>query len=188
MNLSFYMPTFKINGLLSVFYIWDKGLSFWGALLGFGLILWLLCIKRGENILKWLDVLIIPIGIGVIIANFGQFLDGQGYGSETALPWGVTYESINVKYTVPIHPTQIYSMIYIYGILHYLKKNKSKKMFEKEGNIALAAITLYSFIRFFAEFLRGDDTVEILGVRLASIISLIVFLISGYYFRKRIKN
>lgn len=185
MNRAFYMPTFSFNSLLSFFYIWDKGLSFWGALLGFSLMLGVFCIKRDESFLKWLDALVIPLGIGIIIANFGQFLDGQGYGHETMLPFGVTYESINVKYTVPIHPTQIYSMIYTGGILYFLKKYRKHKFLEKEGNLALTAITSYSFIRFFAEFLRGDDTPEIFGVRLAGIISLIVFLISGYYLRTR---
>ncbi len=188
MNLQFYMPTFRLSGLLSFFYIWDKGLSFWGAVLGFTIILTLLCFKKDESILKWLDALIIPVGVGIIIANFGQLLDGQCYGSPTSMPWGITYESINVKYTVPIHPTQIYSMLYVGGILFYLKKYRKLEFFQKEGNTALAAVTVYSGIRFLAEFLRGDDTAEILGMRVASVASIIIFLITGYFLYKRYKN
>lgn len=186
-HLPFYMPTFSFGRLISFIYIWDKGLSFWGALLGFLLMLVFICIKRGESILKWLDALIVPIGVGIIIGNFGQFMDGQGYGSETILPWGVTYESINVKYTVPIHPTQIYSMVYIGVILYLIKKYRKHPFLAKEGNIALGAITAYTFFRFFAEFLRGDDTIEILGIRLAAVISAIIFFITGNKLFKRYK-
>ncbi len=188
MNLQFYMPTFKLDGLMSFFYIWDKGLSFWGALLGLSIILTIICFKRDESILKWLDALIIPVGIGIIIANFGQLLDGQGYGSPTGLPWGITYESINVKYTVPIHPTQIYSMLVAGGIVYFLKKHRRHEFFKKEGVLALSGITVYTFIRFFLEFLRGDDTVDIFGVRIAAIIAAIIFFIAGYLFLKRYKK
>lgn len=185
MNQAFYMPTFSFNRLLGFFYIWDKGLSFWGGLAGFIFILIIVLIKRGENILRWLDALVIPLGIGIIIANFGQLLDGQGYGRETILPWGITYQSINVKYTVPIHPTQIYSMLYISGILYFFNRFKKHNFFEKDGNKTLAAIAIYSLCRFGSEFFRGDDTVEIFGIRLAAIISLTAFLISGWFLRKR---
>lgn len=188
MNLQFYMPTFRLSGLLRFFYIWDKGLSFWGALLGFAIILALLCFKRGESILKWMDTLVIPIGIGIIIANFGQLLDGQGYGSPTNMPWGITYESINVKYTVPIHPTQIYSMLYIAAILYFLRKYKKHPLFEEEGSTTLTAIFIYALIRFLVEFLRGDDTAELFNIRVATLISAIIFLIAGSFLYKRYKN
>jgi len=188
MNLQFYLPTFRLGGLLRFFYIWDKGLSFWGAILGLTIMMIIICFKKNESILKWIDALVIPVGLGIIIANFGQLLDGQGYGTPTNLPWGMTYESINVKYTVPIHPTQIYSMLYVGGILFFIKKHRQYEFFKKEGNISLFAITFYSFVRFWMEFLRGDDTIDILGIRLAAIISAIIFLISGYILFKRYKK
>ncbi len=187
-NLQFFMPTFSMNGLLRFFYIWDKGLSFWGALLGLLIIMAIFLTKKQEDLMKWLDAIIIPIGIGIIIANFGQFLDGQAYGSPTNMPWGITYESINVKYTVPIHPTQLYSMGLVGGILYFLKKHRKYAFFEQDGNTALAAITVYSFTRFWLEFLRGDDAIELLGIRLTSIIALIIFLITGPILRNKFKK
>ena len=138
--------------------------------------------------MKWLDALIVPLGTGIVIANFGQLLDGQAYGIPTNLPWGITYESINVKYTVPVHPTQIYSMLYVSGIISILKKYRKHEFLKHEGNQTLIAITLYSFIRFLTEFLRGDDVSEIFGIRIASAISLVIFFISGYCLYKRIKS
>lgn len=182
------MPVFKFAYLTQFFYIWDKGLSFWGALFGFLIMLAIICFKRGENILKWLDRLITPIGLGLIIANFGQLLDGQGYGIPTDMPWGMAYESINVKYTVPIHPVQIYSMIYVSGILFVLRKFKKHEFFTQEGNKTLVAVSLYSFIRIFMEMLRGDDTLELFGIRIASVICTIIFVISGYILLKRARE
>jgi len=138
--------------------------------------------------MKWLDRMITPIGIGIIIANIGQFLDGQAYGTPTDLPWGVAYESINVKYTVPVHPVQIYSIIYTTGILHIFKRFRKHEFFTQDGNKTLVAVTTYSFIRMFIESLRGDDTFEIFGIRLASVICAIMFVISGWILLKRFRQ
>jgi len=187
-NLQYYMPTLSFRGFLSFFFIIDKGLSFWGAMAGMMIMLGIISFKRGESILKWLDALIIPLGTGMIIANFGQLLDGQAYGTPTNLPWGITYESINVKYTVPVHPTQIYSMLYVAGIISILKNYRKHPFLRIEGNQTLLAVTIYSFIRFFIEFLRGDDMSEIFGIKISSAILAVIFFISGYSLYKRIKS
>lgn len=177
LNWSLYFPPLSFSRFLVFFRFWDHGFSFWGGILGFLLIFLWHCFRAKENFWKWLDVLIAPLFIGIIIGNFGQLLDGQGYGRETILPWGIIFESTNVKYTVPIHPTQIYSMIYCLLIIIFLNKFlKKHPFFGKEGIYSLSGIALYCLIRFFFEFLRGDDSITLGPFRSAQIICLLIFI------------
>ena len=126
----------------------------------------------------------------MMITNVGQLLDGQGYGKETILPWGITFESTNVKYTVPVHPTQIYSILLIVAILGTRKMilEKWPRLKEEAHWWSILALTEYSFGRFLIEFFRGDDTVELLGIRLGQIIALLVFVGLATFLYKNLKK
>jgi phosphatidylglycerol---prolipoprotein diacylglyceryl transferase len=188
-NWGYFGPLDVMTVLKQILYFWQPGYSFWGALIGFTLIFWYHARKKEEDILEWAEISIIPIFIGIMIGNLGQFLDGQAYGSETILPWGVVFENTNVKYTVPIHPTQIYSILVILAIIFTRKKVLAKwpKLGEKH-NWALFAISAYSLSRFGMEFLRGDDTFQIGPIRVGHVVTLIIFAISARILYKRTRT
>ncbi len=184
-----YLPAFDLRTLTNLFTIWDQGFSLWGAMLGGGITLLFILKKAEEPLSKWADALMVPLLVGMSIGNLGTFLGGYSYGNPTDLPWGVLYESFNVKYTVPVHPVQLYEFILIGLILggkRYLSKRT--KWFERDGNSALYFASTYSFVAFVLEFLRGDDTLLILGIRLPQIGYLIFTLTFGFYVWKRIKH
>ena len=179
MNPFMYSQGFKLQTLINLVSFWDQGFSFFGALLGFTLMLGYRLRKEKEDIWKWLDALAVPLLIGMGIGYVGAFLGGVAYGSPSSLPWAIKYETITVKYTVPIHPIQIYTIILICAILILKTKLKRKKeFFQKNGNTALFITSLTSFGLFLLEFLRGDDTLLILGIRSSQIIYVILFLLS----------
>ena len=82
--------------LLGLFTFWDQKFSFWGAFLSFIILLILALKKKGQDVLPWIDSISIPLLIGMAIANIGKYLSGEGYGKPTSLPFGVTYENIDV--------------------------------------------------------------------------------------------
>lgn len=182
-NTSYFFGEFSINHLLQILYIWDKGLSFWGAVIGITIVLYLLCRKKKENFLQWLDVIMISVGTGLIFGNIGSFLDGQNYGTETDLPWGVIIESS--RFAIPIHPTQIYSAIYTLFITLLLYHLYFHAFGKREGNVTLIGIASYSGLRFIEEFLRGDESYYLLGLREAQIYCLLALIASAvvWYFR-----
>ncbi len=187
-HTSQYMPSFSFRTLGSFFSIWDQGLSLWGAVLGSTIALFYWVIKEEEPLWKWVDALFIPLMLGVIIGNMGAFLAGYNYGTPTSLPWGVEYNAANVKFTVPVHPTQIYALVLLSMALlskHYLEKKTA--FFKLDGNTTLYLGTLMSLVYFLLEFIRGDDTLLILGVRLPSILTFLVFLGFGWQLYKRYK-
>lgn len=189
LHLDIYTPALDVRTIANFFSIWDQGFSFWGGLVGFTLALLYRLHKSEENTWKWLDALVVPVMVGMIIGTLGAFLGGYSYGNPTSLPWGVSYELYNVKYTVPVHPVQLYVFLYFLLVLWAKRKLKSKTdFFQREGNSTLFYGTLVSLGLFVLEFFRGDDTLLIWKVRLPMIGFFLLFLCCGWLLSKRFKS
>jgi phosphatidylglycerol:prolipoprotein diacylglycerol transferase len=184
-NLSYFFADFNANKFLQLFYVWDKGLSVWGAVTGIVLSLYWFCRKEGEDYLKWLDVFSISILFALTFGNVGAFLDGRNYGIETSLPWGVIIR--NSIFAVPIHPVQIYAAIYCGILTIVLMQLFNRKIGREEGNITLIAAFSYGILRFLEEFLRGDESIVIMGLREAQIYALLAVAFAAilFYVRKK---
>lgn len=183
-NYQAYFYEFSLRTFLNFFYIWDKGLDFSGAALAFFIYFYIICKKNDQDFFKWLDVLIPASFIAIAFGNIGTFFDGSNYGRETVLPWGVNFESPSIKYTVPIHPTQIYSFIYtaiIAASLILVSRTEKISKLETTGFIGLIGFTAYNFMRFLEEFLRGDDAIMILGIRLPQLIAILLSISAGIF-------
>ncbi|MDX9970898.1 MAG: prolipoprotein diacylglyceryl transferase [Candidatus Gracilibacteria bacterium] len=187
-NYQNYFYELSLQNILSTLYIWDKGLNPWGAILAFLILFYFLCKKNGQSFSKWMDILTPSIIIIIAITSLGAFFDGINYGKETNLPWGVNFESPTIKYTVPIHPTQIYAFIYNIAISIFLiVLGQSRKIKEKtrQGFITLLGIIIFAFFRFLEEFMRGDDTWLLLGIRLPQIFAGLTILVAGIFLVKK---
>lgn len=188
-NTDTYFPRFDLRTLWNFLSIWDQGFSLWGAILGFTLALGYRLWKESEEMLKWADALVVPMIIGVMIGGIGSFLGGYAYGTPTNLPWGVRYEIANVRYTVPIHPTQIY-LILLLALLLWTKRKLSERseFLAEEGNGSLYLINGFSIIYFLLEFLRGDVTLHIWKLRIGHYLSALIFVISLTFLIKRYRT
>lgn len=188
-NPGTYFPALDLRTIGNFLSIWDQGFSFWGALVGFTAAMTFTLWRRGENIWKWYDALIVPLLIGMAIGYLGAFLGGYSYGEPTNLPWGIRYEVINVKYTVPVHPTQIYSIAVLMLILWSKKILKAKShFFDKDGNTTIYITMLLSLGMFLLEFLRGDDTLIAFDTfRIAQFFFFGLFLFSLILLLRRLK-
>ncbi len=164
---------------LRIFGFWDRGFNFWGIVAGMIVYLYFAAKKNEENIGKWMDILALSFLAAIPFGHIGALLEGIGYGRETDLPWGIIFESSTVPYTVPIHPTQIYAIVYSVAIFLILKLIVARKNLVRDGEIALIAAASYSACRFIEEFFRGDEAISILGLNLAHWVSLDVFLFAG---------
>lgn len=182
----YYGPFHLGTALKQTILFWQPGYSFWGGIAGFIIMLAIHCKRKEQNLMQWIEMMIVPFFIGILVGNIGQFLDGQGYGHDTILPWGITFTSTNVKYAVPIHPTQLYSIILILVILLSRKKLMAKwTHLKNETDWTLFIIAFYAFARFWLEFLRGDDTLQWGFVRIGHVISLIIFVVMAFLLYKR---
>ena len=179
-NYDYYFKTIDLNSIFQLFYIWDRGLSIWGGLIGITAALLFFSIKNEENTLKWLDVYVTSVLSAFIFSNIGALLDGRNYGNETNLPWGIVIE--NSIYAVPIHPVQIYEMLFCLILTIVLYRLFSTNLGKKDGFIANIGIMAYSGYRFLQEFMRGDESNIIFGLREAQIYAIVIFIASATYF------
>lgn len=179
-NYQYYFYEINISSFFQLFYIWDKGLSAWGGILGIILTMVYFTRKEKENTLQWLDILSVSILGAISVSSIGAFLSGLNYGNETSLPWGVIIE--NSIYAVPIHPTQIYAAIYCGLLTYILIKLFNHKISIIQGRISILALGGYSFFRFLEEFLRGDESNFFYGIREAQIYALLGVIVSAILF------
>lgn len=139
--------------------IWSGGLSILGAVIAVLLTLSLYFYMKKIPRLPVLDRLSLYAPLLQSISRFGCFFAGCCYGKVTDLPWGIVYKNPDslAPLHVVIHPTQIYSSLFlasIFLILLYFDRYYTPK---KSGQILALYIMLMSFERFFIDFLRGDQ-------------------------------
>src|SRR3989339_695362 len=125
------------NDLLRIFIVWDGGFSFLGGAIGIGIVLFWATRNHRATFLQWLDVLLPATMLGSTFSWLGLFFAGHSYGKPTDVFWGVTYESISVRYAVPIHPVQLYYAIFslfvslgVFAVIELMLSRRSLFLFE----------------------------------------------------------
>jgi phosphatidylglycerol:prolipoprotein diacylglycerol transferase len=112
----FYNLSFYAGHPLNAFMLWDGGMSFHGGLVGIMVaIAWFTRAKRG-NILSALDLLAAVGPIGLFLGRVANFINGELYGRETTLPWGVIFPTGG---PLPRHPSQLYEGL-LEGLIMFL--------------------------------------------------------------------
>jgi phosphatidylglycerol:prolipoprotein diacylglycerol transferase len=164
----------EYNSFLDIVKIWEGGLVFHGGLI-LGLIggsLFIYYKKMPFN--KTAEILIPYLVLGQALGRIGCFLNGCCYGTFSNLPWAVKLES---HYR---HPTQIYSAVTLFLLFILFIEIRNKKLFN--GKIIWLYLLSYSVIRFFLEFLRGDNPklhYNFISLTFFQIVSLIILVIAG---------
>lgn len=190
-NFNIYFYEFDFQTLPRLFYIWDKGLNIWGAIIVIFVYLYFLCKKHEQDFFKWTEVIVPSMLVGFAIGHIGAFFEGINYGNETSLPWGVNFESPSVKYSVPIHPTQIYASVYsailAFGLILLSKTEKIINL-KKSGFIGILGVAIYAFFVFLEQFVRGDDGMMIFNIKLEQIVACIIAVATSSYLYYRFKK
>jgi phosphatidylglycerol---prolipoprotein diacylglyceryl transferase len=158
--------------------IGGEGLSIWGAVLGAAIGIWVFSlINKKFSFGHLADVLAPGIILAQAIGRIGCTLNGCCYGKPTDLPWAIVYTNphTNGPIGIPVHPTQIYEIIFnliVFGILLVLRKR-----LRPDGSLFLVYLTFYSVWRLGIDFIR-DGTPFLFGLHQAQVVSIIVLLIT----------
>lgn len=151
---------------LRVFASWEGGLIFQGAIVG-GILGVLLAARRaGLPFLLVGDLGALGLSLGHAIGRWACFFNGCCYGTETDLPWGVTFPF----HSAPVQPTMIYESLANFVIFGLLWKLDARKPLP--GFTLALYLVLYSTVRFLDEFTRGDPAELLYGLRVAQVVSL----------------
>ena len=133
---------------VSVFYMRDGGLSYFGGLgagIGVGV---LYCRRQKISVGKMADVVAPAVPIGYAIVRVGCLLNGCCYGHVSEAPWALAAGPGSMLR----HPVQLYAAISSVIIFFLLRAAEPKKKFE--GQILWLYAGLYCVARFVVEFWR----------------------------------
>ena len=158
------------------------GLGIWGALIGIFLGFYVFARVQQINFLNLLDLLSPSILLAQGIGRIGNFINQEGFGPPTELPWGIEINRTRV------HPTFFYEMIldFIFaGLLIHLAPK-----FKRPGQVFGLYLISYGLIRFIVEFWRVDTwTVDQFHVaHLFALVSIVIGLILTFRVRLPINH
>jgi phosphatidylglycerol---prolipoprotein diacylglyceryl transferase len=135
---------------LSVFRIWQGGMSFHGGLAGVMIAVALFAKRNGRHIADVFDFTAPLPAVGLCAGRIGNFINGELWGKPTDLPWGVLYRG------EVLHPSQLYEAalegVVLFLILWWFTA-KPRPRFAPAGLF----LTLYAVFRIAVEFVRVPD-------------------------------
>ncbi len=145
------------------------GLGFYGGIIGGIIGIWLGCKIRKVPIWPFLDIAAGAVLIGQGVGRWGNFVNGECFGCNTDLPWGMTGDNI-VAYilthssdemgfemdpTLPVHPTFLYESLWCaLGFLIFVFLMKKRRF---DGEMVIFYIGWNGFGRMMIEGLRTDS-------------------------------
>jgi len=182
----FKFSEYKEN-IIDVFKIWEGGLAIHGGIIAGTTFSYIYCKKNKINFLKLTDIISPALILGQAIGRWGNFFNGEAFGSATTLSHlhnlhlpnfiikGMyLYSDTDLKFAYR-HPTFFYESLWcLLGFIILLIIRRNKKI--KTGQITAIYFIIYGIGRFFIESLRTDSLL-FLNLKVAQIISIIMVLI-----------
>ncbi|MFE1594669.1 prolipoprotein diacylglyceryl transferase [Nocardia sp. NPDC058705] len=177
-------------------YIWQGGLGIWGAV-AFGAVgAWIGCRIYKIPLPPLGDAVAPAVLLAQAIGRLGNYFNQELYGRATDVPWGLEiYERFDAetgardmmngvstgRVLEVVHPTFLYELVWnVLIVVLLVLVDKRYKI--GHGRLFALYVAGYSFGRFFVELMRSDEATHILGIRINSFTSALVFLGAMAYF------
>ena len=163
-------------------FVWEGGLSIWGAVALGGVGVWLACRRRGLSLSAVADTVAPGIAFGQAIARWGNWFNQELYGSPTTLPWGLEIDQAHGGAPgVLYHPTFLYESLWNLA-LGFALIFVGRRFTLRHGRLFALYVAGYTLGRFWIEGLRidpvggVDHAVTFLGLRINQWTSIVLFL------------
>lgn len=178
--------------LIGILEIWKGGLGIWGGIAGGVFGGWLYIRRHHLDFGKCLDCVAPALPLAQAIGRWGNYFNQELFGRPTKLPWGLKIDHTvvnnlfsNVNKQVPpaylhaaaFHPTFLYESLWDIAVV-FLVLLVEKHVRLRKGYLFWTYAALYTFGRFFTEYLRIDFAHKILGLRLNDWTSIVVFAVA----------
>ena len=161
-----------------IFAIWEGGLAIYGGIIAGATAAVLVCLYKKIRPLCFLDMLAPAVMLGQLIGRWGNFCNGEAFGSATDLPWGMQLSHLNssgavIEYLGVVHPTFFYE--FLWNLIGFILLNVLYRKRKFDGQIMLGYFAWYGFGRMFIEGLR-TDSLYVGPFRISQIVALISFV------------
>jgi phosphatidylglycerol---prolipoprotein diacylglyceryl transferase len=138
---------------LSIFAIWQGGMSFHGGFIGVILAAIFITRKRGWNFWQIADLVsaVVPVGLG--LGRIGNFINGELFGRPSTVAWAIVFPDGGAE---PRHPSQLYEVLLEGVLLFLILRWLYRKNFYR-GTVFWGLVGFYGLFRFLVEFVREPD-------------------------------
>ncbi|MDD9908134.1 MAG: prolipoprotein diacylglyceryl transferase [Ahrensia sp.] len=141
---------------LSIFAIWDGGMSFHGGAVGSIVAMVLFARSRGFSAFSLLDVVAAASCFGLFFGRLANFINSELWGRPTDVPWAVVFPNGG---NFPRHPSQLYEaaleglllFFMLAALIYWAKKLRHP------GFIGGSWVFGYGLSRIIVEFFREPD-------------------------------
>ena len=148
----FYGAGYYLANPLHIFAINEGGMSFHGGLIGAVVGGSIVCKRCGISIPTICDLGAIVTPVGLFFGRCANFINGELWGKETDLPWGVMFPTGGNVYR---HPSQLYEAVLegliMFAILWVLSRKVPPR---PQGTFMGVFLAWYGIARILVEFVR----------------------------------
>ncbi|MBR5307428.1 MAG: prolipoprotein diacylglyceryl transferase [Clostridia bacterium] len=181
----------EYKSFLEAIAIWNGGLAIYGGIIGGAIAALAVSLAKKIRFVKIADAIGASIFIGQMIGRWGNFCNGEAYGSLSGIDFlGKFIETPSLADSYPlrmvvhsassygvevVHPTFLYESLWnLLGFIIVAVFYKKKKF---DGQIILSYLGWYGFGRFFIEGLRTDSLyLGNTGIRISQLLALLTFI------------
>ncbi|HET6964878.1 MAG TPA: prolipoprotein diacylglyceryl transferase [Acidimicrobiales bacterium] len=162
---------------LWAFEIWRGGLGIWGGVVG-GIALGAIGAHRaGLRLAPLVDCVAPAFALAQAVGRWGNYFNQELYGWKSSLPWAVKIDDP----PAPYHPGTTFQPTFLYEciwdlIVCLLVIQAERRLRIRRGYLVAVYAALYTFGRFFTEWMRIDTAHRFLGLRLNDWTSVVVFV------------
>ncbi|QRN02496.1 prolipoprotein diacylglyceryl transferase [Legionella sp. MW5194] len=138
---------------LSLFRLWEGGMSFHGGLLGVMVALALFARKTKKTFLQVGDFIAPLVPLGLAAGRAGNFINGELWGRVTTVPWAMVFPHSD---GLPRHPSQLYELG-LEGIALFILLWWYASRPRPTGRVSALFLIGYAMSRMVVEFFRVPD-------------------------------
>jgi phosphatidylglycerol:prolipoprotein diacylglycerol transferase len=173
---------------LSIFKVWQGGMSFHGGLIGVIIALGLYGYKINKSLVDLTDFIAPVVPIGLAAGRIGNFINGELWGRVSDVPWAMIFPN---KDNLPRHPSQLYEF-FLEGVVMFIIlwffSQKPRPRWAVSGLFLLC----YGLFRFCLEFFREPDAqigfVALGWLTKGQLLSLPMFILGVFMFAFAYRN
>ncbi len=149
----FYNLSYYIHNPLSVFALWQGGMSFHGGLIGCLIGGYIFCKTMKVDFIAIADTVSLTVPPGLALGRLGNFINGELFGRTTDVPWAMVFPGGGAN---PRHPSQLYEL-FLEGVVSFAVLWLLKNRLTARGATVSLFVLLYGIFRFIVEFFREPD-------------------------------
>jgi prolipoprotein diacylglyceryl transferase len=159
--------------------IWQGGLGIWGAVALGGVGAWIGCRRHGVPLPPLGDAVAPGIAVAQAVGRWGNWFNQELFGGPTTLPWGLEidpqHRPAGYEDIATFHPTFLYECLWLLLVAAVVVW-ADRRWRLGHGRAFALYVALYCVGRFWIELLRVDPANEILGLRVNTWVSGLVFV------------